>query len=58
MASGGVFCGIVREPERAEQVFADEHTVAFLDHRPLFPGHVLVPCHRTLAQVLGLRGQA
>jgi histidine triad (HIT) family protein len=42
MANECVFCGIVREPERAEQVFADEHTIAFLDHRPLFPGHVLV----------------
>ena len=42
MASSCIFCAIVREPERAEQVFADEHTIAFLDHRPLFPGHVLV----------------
>jgi histidine triad (HIT) family protein len=42
MASSCIFCAIVREPAHAEQVFADEHTVAFLDHRPLFPGHVLV----------------
>lgn len=42
MSSSCVFCAIVREPARAAQVFADEQTVAFLDHRPLFPGHVLV----------------
>lgn len=42
MPVGCAFCAIVLEPERAERVFADDHTVAFLDHRPLFPGHVLV----------------
>jgi histidine triad (HIT) family protein len=42
MATACVFCAIVREPERAAQVFADEHSIAFLDHRPLFPGHVLL----------------
>ncbi|HET9314806.1 MAG TPA: HIT family protein [Vicinamibacteria bacterium] len=54
MAASCVFCGIVREPERAEQVFADESTIAFLDHRPLFPGHVLVvprAHHETLADL-------
>ncbi len=35
------FCRIVAgEPD--EHVHADEHTVAFLDTRPLFPGHLLV----------------
>ena len=42
MASGCVFCAIVREPERAAQVFESDDCIAFLDHRPLFPGHVLV----------------
>jgi histidine triad (HIT) family protein len=42
MAGACVFCAINREPDQAAQVFADEHTLAFLDHRPLFPGHVLV----------------
>jgi histidine triad (HIT) family protein len=54
MTSSCVFCAIVREPDRAEQVFADGHTVAFLDHRPLFPGHVLVvprEHHETLADL-------
>jgi histidine triad (HIT) family protein len=26
----------------AETVFSDEHTLAFLDNRPVFPGHVLL----------------
>jgi histidine triad (HIT) family protein len=37
-----LFCRIVRLDAPAEVVFADDHVVAFLDHRPLFPGHVLV----------------
>jgi histidine triad (HIT) family protein len=35
------FCKIVREDDGL-RVFEDEHTLAFLDHRPLFPGHCLV----------------
>lgn len=37
-----VFCDIVAGKVKAVFVFQDERTVAFLDHRPLFPGHVLV----------------
>ncbi len=37
-----VFCAIVAGLEPAETVFRDEHAVAFLDRRPLFPGHTLV----------------
>ena len=37
-----VFCGIVAGEVPAEVVFADEVALAFLDARPLFPGHVLV----------------
>jgi histidine triad (HIT) family protein len=36
------FCRIVRGELAAPTVHADEAHVAFLDHRPLFPGHVLV----------------
>ncbi len=36
------FCQIVADETDAERVLADETAVAFLDHRPLFPGHVLV----------------
>ena len=35
------FCKIVRKDD-GSRVFEDEHTIAFLDHRPLFPGHCLL----------------
>ncbi|MFN8112435.1 MAG: HIT family protein [Solirubrobacterales bacterium] len=37
-----IFCSIVAGDLDAEIVHSDESTVAFLDHRPLFPGHVLL----------------
>jgi histidine triad (HIT) family protein len=37
-----IFCRIVAGDQAAHTVFEDEHTVAFLDRRPLFPGHCLV----------------
>jgi len=38
------FCQIVAGEESAHLVFEDEQTLAFLDNRPLFPGHsLLVP---------------
>src|SRR2546428_4933586 len=45
------FCAIARGEVDAHIVFADELSVAFLDNRPLFPGHsLLVPRehHETL----------
>jgi histidine triad (HIT) family protein len=48
------FCQIVAGDEAAHLVFEDEHTIAFLDNRPLFPGHsLLVPRdhHETLADL-------
>lgn len=39
---GCTFCDIVAERVAAERVFEDATSVAFLDHRPLFPGHVLL----------------
>jgi histidine triad (HIT) family protein len=42
VASSCVFCAIHADPARAAFVYEDEDVVAFLDHRPLFPGHVLV----------------
>jgi histidine triad (HIT) family protein len=36
------FCEILRSANDASRVFEDEFTLAFLDHRPLFPGHCLV----------------
>ena len=52
--NGCVFCGILASPEKAHTVFEDAGAVAFLDHRPLFPGHtLLVPRahHETLADL-------
>jgi histidine triad (HIT) family protein len=38
------FCQIIAGDESAQVVFEDERTIAFLDNRPLFPGHsLLVP---------------
>lgn len=49
-----LFCAIVRGEEKAEVVFEDAASMAFLDARPLFPGHtLLVPKehHETLADL-------
>jgi histidine triad (HIT) family protein len=40
--AGCPFCAIVAGEEDADVVYRDAVTVAFLDRRPLFPGHVLV----------------
>jgi histidine triad (HIT) family protein len=48
------FCQIVAGEQSAHLVFEDELTLAFLDNRPLFPGHsLLVPRahHETLADL-------
>ncbi len=43
------FCEVVAGARRAEVVWDDAVSVAFLDHRPLFPGHVLlVPRHHVV----------
>jgi histidine triad (HIT) family protein len=43
-AAGCRFCAIVAGEEHGHVVFEDEVSLAFLDHRPLFPGHsLLVP---------------
>jgi len=39
---GCIFCGIVRGEVEASVVWEGEDALAFLDHRPLFPGHVLL----------------
>jgi histidine triad (HIT) family protein len=37
-----LFCAVIAGTVDAEVVLADEVVVAFLDHRPVFKGHVLV----------------
>jgi histidine triad (HIT) family protein len=49
--SGCTFCAVVAGRVEAHVVLEQEHALAFLDHRPLFPGHcLLVPRehHETL----------
>jgi histidine triad (HIT) family protein len=48
------FCQIIAGDEAAHLVFEDELSIAFLDNRPLFPGHsLLVPRdhHETIAEL-------
>jgi histidine triad (HIT) family protein len=42
METACLFCRIVAGAVEAATVFEDELTLAFLDHRPLFPGHCLL----------------
>ena len=42
MSAACLFCRVVGGQSPAAVVLEDELTVAFLDHRPLFPGHCLV----------------
>ncbi len=37
-----VFCQIIAGEVTAAEVWRDQHVVAFLDHRPVFKGHVLI----------------
>ncbi len=49
-----IFCKIVAGEHAAPMVLEDANVLAFLDHRPLFPGHcLLVPKahHETLAEL-------
>lgn len=42
MAADCLFCQIVAGTHTAAIVFQDPQLLAFLDHRPLFPGHCLL----------------
>jgi histidine triad (HIT) family protein len=42
MVDGCRFCAIVAGEDAADRVLETADVVAFLDHRPLFPGHTLV----------------
>jgi histidine triad (HIT) family protein len=53
-AKGCTFCRIVSAEQAAHTVLEDDDVLAFLDHRPLFPGHTLVvprAHHETLADL-------
>jgi histidine triad (HIT) family protein len=42
MTDSCLFCKIANGELAARKVFEDEVSVAFLDHRPVFPGHCLL----------------
>ncbi|HTQ43722.1 MAG TPA: HIT family protein [Polyangiaceae bacterium] len=53
-ASGCIFCAIVEGRASSHRVLESTDCVAFLDTRPLFPGHVLVvprEHHETIADL-------
>ena len=55
--SDDVICRIVRGDLDAAVVARDEALVAFLDHRPVFKGHVLVSPVRHVDTLLDLPGE-
>jgi histidine triad (HIT) family protein len=48
------FCGIVSGEVSANIVFQDQVSLAFLDYRPLFPGHCLLVTKQHYATLLDL----
>lgn len=48
------FCGVVEHAAPAHIVFEDADTVAFLDRRPVFKGHVLLVPRRHVAVLADL----
>ena len=54
MADGCVFCRIIAGELPAHVVLEDEGFVAFLDARPLFPGHVLLVPREHVVTLLDL----
>ncbi|PZQ36329.1 MAG: HIT family protein [Phenylobacterium zucineum] len=49
-----IFCQIIAGELPTEQVWRDDDVVAFLDHRPVFKGHVLVCPTRHVDTLLDL----
>ncbi len=56
-ADGCLFCRIAAGEAPAAVVHSDEQTVAFLDVRPVFEGHVLVVPRRHFETLLDLPGE-
>jgi histidine triad (HIT) family protein len=53
-AKGCIFCSIVQGETPGAIVYEDELTLAFLDHRPLLPGHCLIVPRRHVPTLLDL----
>jgi histidine triad (HIT) family protein len=49
-----IFCQIIAGELATTEVWRDEQVVAFLDHRPVFKGHVLVCPTRHVDTLLDL----
>ncbi len=49
-----IFCRIIARELEGTIVFEDESSLAFLDHRPLFPGHCLLVPKRHLETLADL----
>ncbi len=49
-----VFCQIIAGELATQEVWRDEQVVAFLDHRPVFKGHVLICPTRHVETLLDL----
>ena len=54
MTEACAFCQVIAGRAAAQIVYEDDATVAFLDHRPLFPGHTLVVPRPHVATLLDL----
>jgi len=48
------FCAIIAGQLSAHVVFEDDISIAFLDHRPLFPGHCLLVTRHHYATLLDI----
>lgn len=57
MAVSDVICQIVKGELDAAVVARDQEVIAFLDHRPVFKGHVLVAPTRHVETLLSLPGE-
>jgi histidine triad (HIT) family protein len=55
-AKACAFCRVAAGEVEAHAVLEDELTIAFLDHRPLFPGHVLLVPRRHVETLPDLPG--
>lgn len=51
------FCNIIRGAIPSHKVFEDDLSLAFLDHRPLFPGHCLFIVKSHLQTISDLPGE-
>ena len=56
MATDCLFCKIASGEVAADLVYEDEKAVGFLDHRPLFPGHVLLVPRQHVVTLADLPG--